>query len=293
MDIINWIKTNCKSIEGKTICITGSTGGLATKFTDILAGLGANFIFANRDKQKSEKQKQDLINKYPNIKIKIMLVDMLDMNSVKLFICKLKQIHIDVLILNSAIYNKPRKKSRADFDNIFQVNFVSPYYIAKQMLTSLRKVKDSKVIVIGSIAYNYSKLDFEDIQKLKTSKQNIIYGNSKRMLMFSLQKLFLDQPIDFSIVHPGVTLTKMTNHYHWSINWLTKLGIKLFFPNPEKACLCVPYSLFNSTNEGEWIGPKKHNIWGYPKVQKLPNYPQKEAEKAFDTAENIYKSLSQ
>lgn len=291
MKIENWMDRNCTSLKGKTICITGSTGGLAKKFTEKLAFLGADLIFANRNKEKSEKQKQELIKKYPDIKIKIMLVDMFNMDSVKLFVCKLKQQHIDILIINSAVYNVPRKKSSAGYDNVFQINFVSPYFIIKNMLSNLRKIKNAKVVVIGSIAYNYSKANFDDIEFLKNAKQSKIYGNSKRFLMFSLKKLFLDQDVKLSIVHPGVTLTNMTNHYPKAINWLVKLGIKLVFPSPEKACLSVLSGVFDETNFDEWIGPAKFNIWGYPKKQKL-KIDQKEADKFFEIAEDIYKKVS-
>lgn len=291
MKIEQWLKQNTKRLDGKTICITGSTGGLASVFTEKLAGLGANFIFANRDKIKSEKQKQDLISKFPNIKIQILNVDLFDMNSVKLFVCKLKQIHIDILILNAAVYNVPRKTTSSGYDNIFQINFVSQYYIAKQLLSNLRKIKNSKIIVIGSIAHNYSKVNFRDIQMLNTKKASLVYGNSKRFLMASMQKLLKESPVDIAVVHPGITLTQITNHYPWFINWLVKIGIKLLFPKPEKACLSIISGVFNDTNTHEWIGPKKHNIWGYPKLQKLKTFSDNEAEKIFLEAEKIYNDL--
>ena len=292
MKIQTWINKNCKSLSGKTICITGSTGGLAIQFTKQLASLGANFIFANRDKEKSEKQKQSLTREFPNIKIDIMIDDLFDINSVKLFVCKLKQIHVDILILNSAVYNVSRQTSNAGFDNVFQINFISPYFIAKQMIPSLRKTKDSKVIMLSSIAHNYSKIDFNDPQKQKTQKCNIIYGNSKRFLTFSLQKLLSDSHVDFAIVHPGVTLTKMTSHYPKAINWLVKLGIKAFFPNPDKACLSVLYGVFNSTHKNEWIGPSKFNIWGFPKKQKLNTCSEIEQKQIFELAECFYNKIS-
>lgn len=292
MKIEKWFKLNTKRLDGKTICITGSTGDLAKIFTEKLASLGANFVFANRNKQKSEMQKQELIKKYPNIKIQILNLDLFDMNSVKVFICKLKQIKIDILILNSAVYNIPRKTSSAGFDNIFQINFVSQYYIVKQMMPSLRKIKDSKVVLIGSIAHNYSKANFDDIQFLKNAKSSKVYGNSKRYLMFSLKQLFLDSSVNLSVVHPGVTLTQMTNHYPKIINWLVKIGIKLLFPRPEKASLSIISGVFEDTQESEWIGPKRHNIWGYPKKTKLKSYSKKEASQIFFEAEKIYTSLT-
>lgn len=292
MKIEKWLEENTHSLKNKTICITGSTGDLAQIFTEKLAKMGANFIFANRNREKSEIQKKQLTEKYPEIKIQIFNVDFNDLNSVKLLVCKLKQVHIDILILNSAVYNVPRKITSSGYDNIFQVNFISQYYIAKQLLSNLRKIKNTKIVVIGSIAHNYSKVNFEDIQKLKTKKSSIAYGNSKRFLMASMQKLLENHPVELSIVHPGVTLTKMTSHYPFFINWLVKIGIKIFFPKPEKACLSILSGVFNTTTTNEWIGPKKHNIWGYPKKQKLKTISKKEAEKIFFEAEKIYSDLT-
>lgn len=291
MKIQNWIDKNCKSLKGKTICITGSTGGLAKEFVNKLAFLGADLIFANRNIEKSEKQKQELIQKYPGIKIEIIHADMFDMESVKNFVNKLKTIHVDILIINSAVYNIPREKSSTGYDNVFQINFISPYYIIKEMLPIFDKNSNSKIVVIGSIAYNYSKANFNDIEFLKNAKSSKIYGNSKRFLIFSLKNLFLEHKTKLSVVHPGVTLTNMTNHYQKAINWLVKLGIKLVFPSPEKACLSILSGVFDKTNFDEWIGPAKFNIWGYPKKQKL-KIDQKEADKIFEIAEDIYKKVS-
>lgn len=292
MKIQKWIDYNCSRLDGKTICITGSTGGLASKFTLQMASLGASLILANRDKEKSIKQKQAILKKYPKIKIQIITVDMFDMNSVKLFVCKLKMKHVDILVLNSAVYFVPRQTSSYGYDNIFQINFVSPYYIAKQMIPVLRKVKDSKFVVISSIAHKYSEIDINDIQKLKTNKSNIIYGNSKRFLMFSMQKLFENSHVGLSIVHPGITLTNMTNHYPKAINWLVKLGIKTLFPSPTQACLSVLYGVFNNTSANEWIGPSNHDIWGYPKKKKLNTCSKDEQEKIYKLAEKIYSKVS-
>ncbi len=292
MNIQKWMEKNCSDLSGKTVCITGSTGGIAIELVYHLASLGANFIFANRDKEKSLKQKQDLLALFPNIKVEILLVDMSNLNSVKMFVCKLKQLHVDILILNSAVYNVPRKTTPDGFDNVFQINFVSPYYIAKQMISSLKKIKDSKVVVISSIAHNYSKFNLSDPQKLKSKKSSIIYGNSKRLFMFSIQKLFADSGVNIAVTHPGVTLTKMTSHYPKVINWLVKLGIKFLFPNPNKASLPILYGVFNNTHQNEWIGPSKFNIWGYPKKQNLKTCSNNEQEQIFELAESIYHKIS-
>ena len=289
MNINKWINKNCKSLDNKTICITGSTGGLSTSFVNVLAKLRANLIFANRNLEKSEIQKQNLIKKYPNIKIQILYLDLFDIEGVKNFCAEIKSYKVDIFIFNAGIYNEQRKFSSIKYNNIFQVNFISPYYIIKQLLPNL--TKETKLIVVGSIAYNFSKVDFSDIQKLNTKNPNKIYGNSKRFLMYSLLKLSEENNLNLTIVHPGITLTNMTSHYHKSINWLIKIMEKLMFQKPEKACLSVLAGIFTNTNSGEWIGPSKFNIWGYPKKQKLKNFTSDEATKIYSIAEQIYNEM--
>ena len=110
--------------------------------------------------------------------------------------------------------------------------------------------------------------------------------------MFSLQKLFENSHVGFSIVHPGITLTNMTNHYPKAINWLVKLGIRAIFPSPEKACLSVLYGINNNTRINEWIGPAKNNIWGFPKTQKINTCTADEQRKIFNESEKIYRKIS-
>ena len=159
------------------------------------------------------------------------------------------------------------------------------------MMPTLRKIKNSKIVFISSIAHEYSKVNFDDIQMLKNAKSSEIYGNSKRFAMFSLQKLLQDSPVELSVVHPGITLTNMTNHYPKAINWLVKLGIKILFPKPEKACLSIISGIYNSTKLNEWIGPAKFNIWGYPKKKNINSASKEEINRIYLEAEKIYNAI--
>ena len=138
---------------------------------------------------------------------------------------------------------------------------------------------------MGSIAYNYSKINFDDIQFKQSTKINKIYGNSKRVAMYAFAELFKQNPdIKFSIAHPGLTLTKMTNHYHKSVNWLVRFALKIACPPPQKAGLSVIYATNHNTNDNSWIGPKIFNIWGYPKCGKF-KMDTTESQKAFEFVE--------
>jgi short-subunit dehydrogenase len=79
------------NIKDKVVAITGSTGGLGSEICHHLASLGANLILINRNLPRSNKQKHQLEEIYPNIKIEIVSTDLANLKSVKQAVEILKQ----------------------------------------------------------------------------------------------------------------------------------------------------------------------------------------------------------
>jgi len=292
MNIDKWLQLNSYNIKGTTIAITGSTGGLGEIVSMYLAGLNANLVFLNRNIKKSVALEEKIKSIYPNTNIDHVEMDLSDINSVKNAIFDLKRMSIDILILNAGVYNVPIFKTNSGYNNIFQTNFLSQYYLVKELLPILEKSKFGKVVAVGSVAHNYSSLDESDIDFSTRKKQSIVYGNSKRFLIFALHELLKDHKVSLSIVHPGITLTNMTNHYPKAINWLVKIGIKLLFPNPKSASLSIIKGIFDSTPYHTWIGPSAFNIWGKLKKKKLQTCSTEESKKIYKLAEDIYKKIN-
>ncbi len=292
MTIKKWLKQNTKNLKGKVVAITGSTGGLGNEICEILAELEADLLFLNRNLKKSENQKTKLLEKHPNLKVNITQIDMQDFSSVKVACETLKNHQIDALILNAGAFNIPRKQTDIGFDTVFQTNFVSPYYIAKQLLPQLQKSDLAKVVVVGSIAHKYAKLNSDDIQQENEKNAQKVYGNSKRFLMFSLFELFKNQPTArLSITHPGISGTNITSNYPKILLPIIKLGMKIIYMSPKKACLSIIKGLFDETQPYNWIGPSSHDIWGFPKKSALTSCSEEESKKIFETAEEIYTKI--
>ena len=282
MNIKKWINLNTHDLTGKTIALTGTTGGLMNIVVDFLCSKNANLILLNRNKELTEKQILNLQAKYPHINIEFVECDLENFESVKIATEVLKTKHIDILYLSAG--------ASLGFDNVFQINFISHYYMAKQLLPILN-VRNGKIVAVGSVAHKYSKINPHNIDFSQQKKSSKAYGNAKRFLMFSLMKLLENERCKLSIVHPGVTLTNMTNHYPKAINWLVKIGIKLLFPTPKKASLSFIKGIFESTELLEWIGPAIFNVWGYPKKAKI-KIDDSEMENIFITAERIFDLVS-
>ena len=97
--------------------------------------------------------------------------------------------------------------------------------------------------------------------------------------------------VNLSIVHPGLTLTAMTNHYPKAINWLVKFIIGLFCPSAQKASLSLVKGVFENTNHSEWIGPPILQVYGKPKKLKLKTSSDEESKKIYEIAEKIYNNI--
>ena len=264
--------SNFKDLKGKTILITGADGGIGSEIAKHFAFVGCNLIFANRSETKSKQLRRKILAIYPDVKINSILLDLCSSVSVKQFLAEVKNFKIDFFIHIAGIYNVKRFTTDLGFDNIYQTNCLMPYFITKKLLPYFEK-NHTKVIYMGSIAYNYSKINPQDIEFKNCKKINKVYGNSKRVAMFAFDELFKNSKAEFSIAHPGLTLTKMTNHYPKAINWLVKIGLKIVCPPPSKAGLSVIYATTNKTKTGVWIGPRVFNIWGKPKEKRFQYSP--------------------
>ena len=287
MKYYKWFNKNTSSLRGKTVAVSGATGGIGICVCEYLAYLGANIVCLDRNAQKSNKLIDNLKVKYPSLNAKHITVDLENMNQVKSVVESLKQIDIDYLILNAGAYKIPRHKCDTGFDNVFQINFVSPYYLARE-LAPLIKQKGGRVVAVSSIAHNYSKIDENDIDFSKRSAASKVYGNAKRFLTYGLYNLF-DNDKTLSVVHPGITFTNITNHYPKLIFTLIKHPMKIIFMKPKKAALCVILGLFRGCKSNEWIGPRIFNIWGLPSEKKLNTATYNESLLIGEISDEIYK----
>ena len=124
MKYINWIKKNTQSLNGKTVAISGATGGIGREVCNYLAYLGANLICLDRNVEKSNKLIAELKTKYLNLTAKHITVDLENFDRVVEVTAQLKQMDIDYLILNAGAYKIPRQKCTTGYDNVFQINFI-------------------------------------------------------------------------------------------------------------------------------------------------------------------------
>lgn len=285
-----WINKNTESLVGKTVAISGSTGGLGKHLCRYLAALGAELVLLDRNRARSEANKKALEEEFNGVKVSLLTVDFVDSFSVAEATEKLKELAPDLLIHNAGAYSIPRCTSNSGYDNVYTINFVSPYYMIRELLPFIRK-KQGRVAVVGSIAHNYSRINEDDIDFSEVKAASKVYGNAKRFLMFSLYELFKDETdVTLAVTHPGITFTNITAHYPKLIFALIKHPMKVIFMSPEKAALSIVKGFFTPTEYHTWYGPRVFDVWGLPSKKKLRTCSLSESRRIGEIAEDVYQS---
>ncbi len=286
-DLIKHIKNNKIRLDGKIVAISGSTGGIGRELCFYLANMGATLLMLDRNAKKSNALISELAERSPALRAQHITLDLEDTENLKTVADELLRIGIDYLILNAGAYSIPRHKCSSGYDNVFQINFVAPYYLARRLLPSV-KARGGRVIAVGSIAHNYSHIDPNDVDFSSRKKASLVYGNAKRHLMFSFYALDSDA---VAITHPGITRTNITAHYPRLVYALIKYPMRIIFMRPKKACLSILCGIFNPCRENEWIGPRIFNIWGMPRKSALNTCHEEEAAVIRERADKIYSEL--
>ncbi len=286
-----WLTENTESLVGKTVAISGSTGGLGKHLCRYLLHLGARLVLLDRSRERSLANKLALEAEFPGADVSMIRLDLVDIHSVLAATEELKRLEPDILVHNAGAYSIPRCVSNSGYDNVFTINFASPYYMIRELLPTLRK-KRGRVVVVGSIAHNYSRINESDIDFAGVKQASKVYGNAKRYLMFSLYELFeREEYATLSVTHPGITFTNITAHYPRIIFAVIKHPMKVIFMSPEKAALSIVRGFFSPTEYHTWYGPRVFNVWGLPSKKKLRTCSAAESSRIAEISEQVYLSL--
>lgn len=288
MSIETWLSENTYRLDGKTVALTGATGGLGGALCRYLLSLGASLYLLDRNRQKSDALREALLGEYPAADIGQITLDLADMASVRRACETLEKLPLDVLIHNAGAYSIPRYLCDTGYDNVFQINFISPYYMTRRLLPCLRQ-RGGRVVAVGSIAHAYSKSDADDVDFSTRKRASLVYGNAKRYLMLCLHELFLrEERASLAVVHPGISFTGITAHYPPWLFAIIKYPMKIIFMHPRKAALCLLKGVFQDTPYGTWLGPRLFSVWGRPTPCRLRACSTPESSELFARAEEIY-----
>jgi NAD(P)-dependent dehydrogenase (short-subunit alcohol dehydrogenase family) len=152
-------------LTGKEVIVTGANSGIGVETARALAKAGARVVIAARDLKKANEVKDDIIKTTGNNNVEVEELELGSLKSVDKFVERYlatkKPLHI--LINNAGIMNTPQGVTEDGFELQFGVNHVGHFALTVGLLPALKAAKNSRVVMVSSLAHRYSDVIFDDI----------------------------------------------------------------------------------------------------------------------------------
>ena len=206
-------------LSGRTVVVTGGTGGLGYWATEQLAAAGASVVIAARTPAKGEAALASLAHRVPGSAARFVRLDLADLSSVAEAAEELAGLpQIDALIANAGVLSSDGRQQTADgFEMMLGTNLLGHFALIGRMLPSLGAQEvPARIVHLGSISHEFFRLDLTDLQSTRGRFRGFrTYGRSKLAVMtygFELdRRLRLAGSSVASIVaHPGFAVDELT-----------------------------------------------------------------------------------
>lgn len=190
-------------IEGKTIVITGASGGIGEVAAKELQKQGANVIIAGRSPEKTKKVAQEL-------GIDPLVADYANFSDVRRLAAEIsdRTDHIDVLVNNAGGEFNPGKTTVDGHEPNFQINHLSTFLLTQLLHDKLAAAPAPRVINTASIGNNLGSIDMTDLDwKRRHTFATRAYGTGKLMNILharELSKRWASDNITGTAFHPGI-----------------------------------------------------------------------------------------
>ena len=179
-------------LHGKTVLITGATGGLGFEMARMLAGAHARVILAGRDGQKGRDALARIRALVPEADIVFEQVDLGNLLSIRDMGSRMVRsaLPIDILINNAGVMMPPARKTTADgFELQFGTNHLGHFALNGLLLPSLVAAKGARVVTVASKAANSGRIHFGDLQFEKRYRAIASYAQSKLANLLFMRRL--------------------------------------------------------------------------------------------------------
>jgi len=200
------------------VLITGGTNGMGKGVAKVLAnypGEKNEILLVCRSVKLGQQTMDEIKMDNAFAKISMVICDLSDMNSVKSAALEIKTKHdfIDSIFINAGIgYASCRVETIDGMDSHFQVNYLSQFYLAAQLLVLLEKSTRG-----GRVIYNATpggKIFWDDMQMIKN--WNYVHAIqqamvAKRMLLITLHDLYKRRSNKVSFIGFSIHKTVWSN----------------------------------------------------------------------------------
>ncbi|WP_249351901.1 oxidoreductase [Nocardiopsis akebiae] len=264
---MKWTAAHLPDLTGKTVVVTGATGGIGLVTTRELARAGADVVMAVRDPAKGA-QVAGTFGRTRG-QIDVQRLDVASLASIRAFVDSWSG-SVDVLINNAGIMMVPYANTHEGLESQMATNYFGPFALTNAMLPRIT----DRVVSVASQLHRMGTMRPDDLnwRKRKYNPWNAYCDSKLDLLLFSyeLQRRLeaVDSPVRSVVAHPGIARTNLVSHVGGVSGWLNGLAQPLL-NDAEHGALPTLYAATQKIDGNAYVGPDGvASVRGYPKVGK-------------------------
>jgi NAD(P)-dependent dehydrogenase (short-subunit alcohol dehydrogenase family) len=257
-----WSAADLPDMSGRTVVITGASGGIGLITARELARVGAKVVLAVRTVSRG----RTAAGLIPG-RTEVRKLDVSDLGSVRRFAAEWTG-GIDVLINNAGIMDVPLTRTADGFESQMATNYLGPFALTNLLLPHIT----DRVVSVSSQLHRMGSPQLEDLNgQNRPYKAMDAYNDSKlNLVLFSteLQRRLTasGSPVRSVVAHPGIAATNLARH---SAAGKVTSALRFLFNDAEHGALP---SLFAATQDipgNSYVGPSGFgSLKGHPRIRR-------------------------
>jgi NAD(P)-dependent dehydrogenase (short-subunit alcohol dehydrogenase family) len=196
---------------GRTVVVTGGTGGIGRATAMGLARMGANVAITGRNAARGEAAARE-IREATGAQVDVLVADLSSQSEVRRLAAEaLERLpRIDVLVNNVGGYWDSRHVTADGLERTFAVNHLAPFLLTNLLLERLGESASARVVTVASHAHAQGRIDFDDLQAERAYSGARAYNQSKLanvLISYELARRLRGSGVTANALHPGVVST--------------------------------------------------------------------------------------
>lgn len=201
-----------RPMAGKTVLITGGSGGIGKATAIGLATLGARVAVTGRDPARTRAAVADIVAASGNWAIDGYVADLSSQVEVRRLAGEILTDYprLDVLVNNVGGFWAHRHVTADGLEHTFALNHLAGFLLTNLLLDRLKSSAPARIVTVSSGAQAVGRIDFDDLQGERGYSGQQAYNASKLanvMFTYELARRLQGTSVTATVLHPGVTRT--------------------------------------------------------------------------------------
>jgi len=198
-------------MSGRTVLITGGTGGIGKATALGLAALGARVAITGRDLSRTQAAARGIRTAHGG-EVLSFVADLSSQSEVRRLAEEIQIAlpRIDVLVNNAGGYWNTRRVTADGLEHTFAVNHLAPFLLTSLLVDRLQQSAPARVVTVASHAHAQGRIDFDDLQGERSYSGARAYNQSKLanvLFSYELARRLSNTGVTANALHPGVVNT--------------------------------------------------------------------------------------